>query len=285
MGKVALKLRSEQAEARRGLGLMSSKKKAEVLANEAIYEQAQASLDFRAYRAPDDQRRLMVSRYYMAQLRSRSRGWSSGFREKLTAAARHSRDIRGFIQEAECNLAVLSVADLDLSAELEEEQNPKEPPPPFWCMSDETTMDLINLAGRLLVGVKPFKEHPANKESAERGSREPWKASTADITPSKAEIERAVDRVAKKQLNEECGGGRQEKHRKGSKEVHNLADDEPSPNPVDLDEVFGGFTPRLEEEALQNQENRRRPSVASTEGSDTGLIDADKGLENLRSTA
>ena len=270
-------------------GLMSTKRRAEAALTEMIMEQAQASLDFRVCRIPTAQRHLMVNRYYMVQLRSRSRtrGIWSQFQENFSAAVRTNRDIRGFIggfvQEGEAEPEVIASASLLSADEVQADIQKvcEATPPPFWSISEETALELIDLAGRLLVGVKQFQDHPANKGTPERGSTGRWPAEAADeMGPSEQDTERAVDRFARKQLHAEYGG--RQSNRRGKRSIFStLAEEEEWL--VDLEMIFESFTPRLEEEAEQNQENRRRPSVASTAGSDIGLLDADKGLLSLRS--
>jgi len=286
---IAQKLMAQQTELRKGQGLMSSKKKAEVELNEVMFQQAQASLDFRAYRIPAHYRHLIISRYYMTQLRSRSRTWSQ-FHDNLSAAVRTNRDIRGFIQASEIKLSHTASSETDEQLREDAKKSEEAAPPPFWSISDETALDLINIAGRLLVNVKPFQEHPGNKvpEGSTRSTRpHTVEAPDEDKPPSQQQIEIAVDRIAKKQLSAEYGGGQKDKHSKRNEPLDFFTEDvdevEPSLDIADLEGVFGGFTPRLDEEAQRNEERRCRPSVASTAASDRGLLDADKGLESLRS--
>merc|ERR1712110_1227707 len=159
-------------------------------------------MDFRVYRIPTDKRDLILSRNYMTQLRCRSRIWSQ-FRDNISAAVRAHRDLRGFIQEIRDAESGSEADDGELRAEMQK----REAAPPFWSISEGTALELINLAGRLLAGVKSFQDHPANKVTVERGSAQSWTMiSKGEGVPLNQEIERAVDRVAKKQLHAEYSG-------------------------------------------------------------------------------
>merc|ERR1712232_524523 len=217
----------------------------------------------------------------------------SQFHDNLSAAVRTNRDIRGFIREAEISIEkTTSTKESDEQLRADTKNAVESAPPPFYNISDETALELINLAGKLLAKIKPFQEHPANKAPEKSSSARPLSAQVVvtdeETPPSQQQLELGVDRIAKKQLSGEYGGGQKEKNRKREISKANSFDSftgdveevEPSSSAADLEGVFEGFTPRLDEEAQQNEERRCRPSVASTAASDVGLLDADKGLES-----
>jgi len=118
-----------------------------------------AMVDWRSYRIPVKERRQVISRYYMAQLRKHAR-MRSTFLEVVRTALQSERELISFLK-------ALGAGDHQLGGfkeHIEETVMATSSSNPFWHFPEQTALQLIALSAQALAHVDPFQEHPANKD-------------------------------------------------------------------------------------------------------------------------
>eukprot|EP00927_Polykrikos_kofoidii_P039488 TRINITY_DN33857_c0_g1_i1.p1 TRINITY_DN33857_c0_g1~~TRINITY_DN33857_c0_g1_i1.p1 ORF type:complete len:925 (-),score=174.12 TRINITY_DN33857_c0_g1_i1:38-2812(-) len=133
----------------------------EVKEHQHIYKQLQETssqnllIDWRQYRIPVRERKIVIGKWYMMQLKKHVRLQQSLINAVMKAVD-SERELMRFLRSFGA-VDEIRVAEVSMPVE-------HESPPPFYTFTEDTLLKLIALSAQALADVDPFQEHPANKD-------------------------------------------------------------------------------------------------------------------------
>jgi len=277
--QAAAKRKSKQKEAYQSNSAKQKEDKKKLM--EANTSDASGEVGWRCYRIPVKHRRETISRYYMAMLRKQVRN-QGNFLQTVKVAVTAERELISFLRAFGANDDAIK----DLKPSIAEDSSTVKQQA-FWQVSEETVVQLIAVAAQGLVGVEPFKFHPANLDSpdgtpAARVGRRTQNAMQVLL----GEKPIPVGRLAKKaepgrgrqtasntssaQGGEAGGGGKNQENAKGGDEQGAAGAKAKAAKRVDVEQVFDRFTPRLREICEEQSNEYRLTALGGSESGSSG---------------
>jgi len=196
----------------------------------------QYSFDWTRYRLPAHDRRLAISRFYMATLRRRVQAESLTM-DRLRAIMDTQREIMGYLKSygTETDVKPYLRSVLQGLDEIGQEDTEFKNVPNWWVLSDDMALDLIAVTARGMTQVDPYHGHPANKDLP--GNAMFAKATAHAKTGSHGVIE-SLSRSQKKPMGKPGAQPEAKAKAESMPKVERTT-------PVDLEDLFSRFTPRL----------------------------------------
>jgi len=212
------------------------------------------NIDWKMYRIPPKERRTVLSRYYMAQLRKKVLDCQHIMRVVSDLVQFHKNTL-GFLKEFGADEGTAQ----DLKS-LATAQKKGHRPAEFWQINEDICLDLIAFAAHGMPDADPWRSHPAMREI--NGMDNPMFRHYVKASASQKDIfgrmgEQRPLSPQKRAASNNAPAGQKEEKKADAR--------------IDIDELWQNFTPRLRESANQP------PSRASERPSSRpGLGDQDQ---------
>lgn len=213
---------------------------------EAGMKSGSLSIDWKTFRIPVPQRRAVISRYYMQQLKKHVRDRDSvllAVRKAVNAELELSQFLR-LLGADESQIKDRSglrsgLHDVRIFSEAEETM-PRNVE--FYVFPEDTILSLISLTAQSLAHVDPFQDHPANRDLA----------SDEEHATKEAGEDAAVTAAAAVKNLEKRGIQLGRMMQKEKRSARAAADNQSADTAMNVEELFRSFEPRLAEISQEN---------------------------------
>jgi len=198
-------------------------------------------VDWKMYRLPAEERRATISRYYMVQLKKKIRQKRNLF-DVVRGVVKLHHETLGFLKEFGADesqaLDLKSIATSHVGFNRRQHHHPD-----FWHLTEESTLDLIAFTAHKSKNDRQgehWHNHPANVEIS--GMPNPMYRPKVKALSGKGNDFLSM-------MGDEKPGSIAQRRRNTVTRMQPETEEKKTTYPVDLDELWRNFTPRLREDA------------------------------------